>query len=107
VRVYDAKFSLPMTPGRGRHYTPGEDGIGSLRDVAAVGWSGWRLAMRHSYVFYDGSSSGDEFTRRLLVSRGRYICGAYLDARSPTELHRLVAAVWPRLVETLAGQVSN
>jgi hypothetical protein len=58
--------------------------------------------MQRSYTFADGSQSGMELTRRYLARRGRFVCAAYLDARSLTELHRFVPA-WRRLLTALGG----
>jgi hypothetical protein len=101
-RRYDAVFSVALKPGRGGHYTPGERGVGSLGSTHRHGWSGWVLDMQHSYTFWDGSESGEELTRKFVASRGRFVCAAFLDARSLSELRHDVPT-WGRLVAALGG----
>jgi hypothetical protein len=99
---YNGVFSVALKPGRGGHYQPGERGVGSLAPVHRHGWSGWVLDMQHSYTFWDGSESAEQLTRKFLASRGRYVCAAFLDARSVSELRHYVPA-WGRLVAALGG----
>ena len=97
---YDGVFSVALKPGRGSHYTPGERGVGSLAAAHRHGWRGWVLDMQHSYTFWDGSESGAQFTRKFLASRGRFVCAAFLDARSLSELRHYLPS-WRRLVAAL------
>ena len=99
---YDGVFSVALKPGRGRQYTPAERGVGSFGFTHRHGWSGWVLDMQHSYTFWDGSDSGQQFTRKFLASRGRFVCAAYLDGRSLPELRHYLPA-WRRLVAALDG----
>jgi hypothetical protein len=99
-QFYDGTIDLPMTPGRGDHYTPGQSGIGVMTDdIRLANWRGWRLSMRRSYEFWDHSSSEDAHSQRTLLRRGRFVLGVYLDARSPGELRRLARFVRPILRE--------
>jgi hypothetical protein len=99
-RRYAGVVSIALKPGRGGHYTPGETGVGDLSGVAGHGWHGWVLDLQHAYTFDDGSQSAMEYTRRFMARRGRFVCAAYLDARSLPELRRYVPA-WNRLVTAL------
>ena len=99
---YNGVFSVALKPGRGSHYQPGERGVGSVSSVHRHEWSGWALDMQHSYTFWDGSSSGEELTRKFMASRGRYVCAAFLDAKSVSELRHYVPA-WGRLVAALGA----
>jgi hypothetical protein len=99
-RRYDGVFSVALEDGRGRRYTPGERGVGTLTAVTRHGWTGWALDMQHSYVFDDASESSTEYTRRFVAQRGRFVCAAFLDGRSLTELRHLVPA-WARLLTAL------
>jgi hypothetical protein len=99
-RQYDGVFSVALEEGRGGHYTPGERGVGTFTTVRRHGWTGWSLDMQHSYLFDDASESSTEYTRRFVAQRGRFVCAAFLDGRSLTELRHLVPA-WGRLVTAL------
>jgi hypothetical protein len=100
-RRYDGVFSVALKPGQGRSYTPGERGVGSLDATHRRGWSGWVLDLQHAYTFWDGSESVEESTRKFMARRGRYVCAAFLDGRSPRELHHLVPT-WKRLLAALS-----
>lgn len=97
---YDGIFSTALTDGPGRIYHPGERGVGTLTTLRRGGWAGWSLDMQRSYTFDDSSESAMEYTRRFVAQRGRFVCAAFLDGRTLTELRHLLPA-WPRLVSAL------
>lgn len=100
--AYERTFHLPMTPGKGNMYTPGEDGVGTMSDLVSGRWHGWKLELRRDFTFFDYSHSADLFTHRYLVARGRFACGATVDARSVHELRRMSRA-WPAFLRSLTA----
>ncbi|MGC4108892.1 MAG: hypothetical protein QM747_00350 [Nocardioides sp.] len=101
-RRYAGTFSIAVKPGAGDRYTPGEQGVGSLDAQRRGGWDGWVLDLQHAYAFWDGSMSVQEYTRRFMARRGRFVCAAFLDGRSLPELRDVLPA-WDRLVTALDG----